>query len=486
MTGGASLGDRRAELLTLFRARATEKTAPFERELPRLLEGLSRPGTEWIQGCGQHLARAQPLAVVFSALSLLDRLLPAVLDGPGLARALESLDALRVAVAETVQLHEQQLVESAVRSEERYLAAARAAGFAIWDWDLSGEHLHWSANAGDILGSPVSELSNIERWLEHVHPADRERVAQGLRQAIAEGKSRWVDSFLFLQPSGGVAGVLARAWIHLDALGRASRVVGGLIDITAQRQLEQQLEARIAQLGNAQAALHDAVRARDEFLSIASHELRTPLTALRLQVNGLTRGPNAERLETSMRSRLEAVDACVERLVHLVDELLDVSKITSGPLEVRLEDVDFCEVVRSVVAALQPSILRSGSALNVKLPETLTGRWDPARLSQIINNLVTNALKYGQRKPIFVSAEKSEGWVKLQVRDHGVGIAAADQARIFERFERAVSIRHFGGFGLGLWIAQQAAEAMGGNIAVESTPGEGSTFTVTLPCGERR
>jgi signal transduction histidine kinase len=117
------------------------------------------------------------------------------------------------------------------------------------------------------------------------------------------------------------------------------------------------------------------------------------------------------------------------------------------------------------------------------LPRTpVTGRWDPLRINQVITNLLSNAMKYGSAHPIEIEVSAEDGRARVVVRDHGVGIAPEDQDRIFERFERLLPIHHFGGFGLGLWIVKQVAQAHGGEVRVESTPGEGSTFIVELPC----
>jgi signal transduction histidine kinase len=131
---------------------------------------------------------------------------------------------------------------------------------------------------------------------------------------------------------------------------------------------------------------------------------------------------------------------------------------------------------------MEGPLAASGSALTLDVPESLVGSWDAMRLEQIATNLLTNAIKYGERRPIAVRLEElPDARARLTVRDHGIGIAAEHLERIFGRFERAVSVRHFGGFGLGLWIVRQVVEALGGTIRVDSVPGAGATFTVELP-----
>jgi signal transduction histidine kinase len=232
-------------------------------------------------------------------------------------------------------------------------------------------------------------------------------------------------------------------------------------------------------------ALRQAVAARDQFMSIASHELKTPLTSLQLQLQSLQRalysgGSEPERVA----QRLKTVTRSTERLGELVNRLLDVSRITSGNLELVLEDVDLVEVANDVIQRFRESLRESGSSVDVAAPAPVRGRWDRMRVDTIVTNLLSNAIKYGQGKPIEVRVEGDGRAARLTVKDQGIGIHPADQARIFERFERAVPERHYGGFGVGLWVARLVAEAHGGRIDVTSAPGQGSTFVLSLPTAE--
>jgi signal transduction histidine kinase len=232
-------------------------------------------------------------------------------------------------------------------------------------------------------------------------------------------------------------------------------------------------------------ALQLAVAARDQFLSIASHELKTPLTTLQLQLQSLQRALYAGSGEPErMAQRLKTVTRSTERLGELVNRLLDVSRITGGRLELVREDVDLAEVVHEVVNRFRESLRESGSRVDAIAPAPVRGRWDRMRLDTIVTNLLSNAIKYGEGKPIELRVEGDGSLARLTVKDHGIGIAHADQARIFERFERAVPERHYGGFGVGLWVARLVAEAHGGCIRVESVPAQGSTFVLELPVGE--
>jgi signal transduction histidine kinase len=232
-------------------------------------------------------------------------------------------------------------------------------------------------------------------------------------------------------------------------------------------------------LGAAIAERNRAVQARDDFLSIASHELSTPLTALSLQVQGQLRA--AEKGADPGREQLEVTRRMVARLGKLIQELLDISRISAGRMQLEREPVDLAAMVREGVARFQQQIVHSKSAVELDADEGVTGNWDRARLDQVLDNLLSNALKFGAGRPIEIAVRASGSVASVEVRDHGIGIDAIDQSRVFERFERAVSRQRFGGFGLGLWIARQVVEAHGGRISVSSVVGRGSTFVVELP-----
>lgn len=184
-------------------------------------------------------------------------------------------------------------------------------------------------------------------------------------------------------------------------------------------------------------------------------------------------------------SQIESVDRSLSRLGRLINDLLDVSRLRVGRLQIDREDVDLAALTRDVVDRHAAEISRARCAVAVHAPEPVVGRWDRPRLDQIITNLVSNAIKYGQGGPVEISVSREGFEGRLSVRDHGIGIDTGEQARIFERFERAVSSRNYGGLGLGLWIVRQLVEAHGGRIFVESRQGEGALFAVVLPLAER-
>ena len=231
-----------------------------------------------------------------------------------------------------------------------------------------------------------------------------------------------------------------------------------------------------------QASKH-AVQLRDEFLSVASHELRTPVTSLQLAVqSALTIGPENNGAPPGfLKHALESAERQTRRVGRLVDALLDVSRIQAGRLELQRESTDLAAVAREVISLLDADARRAGCQVKLEGDIPVVGNWDRARLDQVVTNLLSNAIKYGAGAPIRISVRKLDERARLDVRDEGIGMAASERGRIFERFERAVSAKHYGGLGLGLYIVRRIVDAHGGQIAVESAPGAGAQFVVELP-----
>jgi PAS domain S-box-containing protein len=228
----------------------------------------------------------------------------------------------------------------------------------------------------------------------------------------------------------------------------------------------------------------EAVRSRDEFLSIASHELRTPITSLQLAVQNLLRiarrGSLADRGALVINA-LEVAERQSKHLAKLVDELLDVTRISANRLALDLELVDLAGLARDVLETFAEAIAAARCSAVLDAPSPVVGRWDRARLEQVLTNLLSNAVKYGAGSPVEVAVRGDGEQAWLSVRDHGIGIERERLDQIFGRFERGVSARSYGGLGLGLYIVRQIVTALGGKIRVESELGRGSTFLVELP-----
>jgi signal transduction histidine kinase len=230
--------------------------------------------------------------------------------------------------------------------------------------------------------------------------------------------------------------------------------------------------------------LEREIAALNEFLSTLGHELRNPLAPIVMQAQYL--------LEVAQKSKggsisadwlCERQEAFCNRLlkfVGMLNRIMDISRLNAGRLDLELEPVDASEVVREAGAVFERELNSARSVLRIEAPPSALGFWDRLRLSQIVTNLLSNAVRYGAGKPITVGIEADAEWLRLSVRDEGIGIAAEDQQRIFRRFERAQG-HHSGGFGIGLWIVSETCRAMGGTVEVESSPGRGSTFIVNLP-----
>jgi signal transduction histidine kinase len=229
-----------------------------------------------------------------------------------------------------------------------------------------------------------------------------------------------------------------------------------------------------------------AIEARDQFLAVAAHELRTPLATLALLVDHLmgTLAPavaNPPGAASTHGQQLRLLKRQIDRLTALVVQMLDVSRITRGGLELAPVPIDLRDVVRDVVERFELEIQRRNVSVTVDAPDPVPGAWDAARVDQVVTNLLSNALKYGAGRPIEVSVHGEAARALLVVRDHGVGIPEDERDQVFGPFARATTARYHPGLGLGLWIAQQIVQASAGRISLDSRVEEGSTFTVELP-----
>ncbi|OJH38802.1 hypothetical protein BON30_21485 [Cystobacter ferrugineus] len=228
----------------------------------------------------------------------------------------------------------------------------------------------------------------------------------------------------------------------------------------------------------------ESIRVRDEFLSIASHELKTPLTSMKLRARqvelALAHQPLEPQLRCKVASMLDTFSDQLKRLVQLVEQLLDVSRINTGRLELHLEETDLSSVAREVAERLAEQLEKAGCTLERELEFPVVGEWDRLRLEQVVMNLLTNAMKYGAHRPIRMKVWSEGDKALLRVEDRGLGIPEEDQTRIFELFERAAS-HNYGGLGLGLFIAREIVLAHAGRIWLESEPGVGTTFFVEFP-----
>lgn len=361
----------------------------------------------------------------------------------------------------------------------------------VVSWNKGAERLYgWSAE--EIVGTTSSAFSPI---------ADLENAPQPNLLYIAATKGRSEQEGLHLHRNG------AAFWANVivvplkDELGKLRGFAGVTQNLTERKNAENALrlanESLEKRVQDRTADLREALKTRDEFLSIASHELKTPLTALSLQLQILKRAVVAQNpgIEAGDERAINihspaaliklASDSEVQsgKLNALLDELLDLTRIRIGRFQLHKETVDICALTRSVVESKNAELAHDGIAISVKAESTIVGCWDSIRIEQVVGNLLSNAIKYGDKKPIEVSVvlDSETGCVNLSVLDHGKGIAPEMRSQVFKRFERANAAKGIPGLGLGLYIVHQIVAAHGGSISVASNLGTGSTFTVALP-----
>jgi PAS domain S-box-containing protein len=377
------------------------------------------------------------------------------------------------------------LAELTLASERRYRHLAESIPQIVWRSLPDGNIEYWNHRWYDYTGSAPGMTGEDAR--AYLHPEERERCLALWSEAVESGQpyqtecrilradGTWRWHLRRALPERGPSGEIV-AWLGTDTdIDDRKRADDERIELLV-RERAARFEAEAAQKRAARLYIEarEAVRVRDDFLTVAAHELRTPLTTLRLLAQQLVRGAQAgETSRTVLRS--------VDRLVKLVDQLLDVSRIAGGRAQLQVERADLRAVVQEAAARLGEEAGRSGCTISVHEDGPVLAEFDPLRIEQVVANLLTNAIKYGRGKPIELSLERGKHHVRLLVRDQGIGVATEEQGRIFERFARAVSVREYGGLGLGLFISKQIVEAHGGSIRVASTPGSGATFLVELP-----
>jgi signal transduction histidine kinase len=237
-------------------------------------------------------------------------------------------------------------------------------------------------------------------------------------------------------------------------------------------------------LEQAQQQLKRAVTMRDDFMSMVSHELRTPLNTLYLQVQMRKKILTGEVKQSdlpTLRKMVERDERQIRSMVRLIDDMLDVSRLRTGTLAMSYAPADLATITRGVVDSMVEPALVAGCMLTLETPDTLPLVCDEFRVEQVVTNLLTNALRYGAGHPVAVRVEAEGDSALVVVKDGGIGIAQADQDRIFGQFERTDDARKVAGLGLGLFITRHIARAHGGEVSVRSEPGQGAQFTVRLP-----
>jgi PAS domain S-box-containing protein len=362
--------------------------------------------------------------------------------------------------------------EEALRQSEEKLRQmiASVRDYALFMLDPKGRVASWNPGAERIKGYREEEILG-EHFSRFFPPEDIAMGKPARELEIAAAQERFEDENWRVRKDG------SRFWAHviITPIRDSLNGLGGFVKIT--RDLTERRKTEEERLRLAQAK--EAIRLRDEFLSIASHELKTPLTALQLQLLGIH--DRVAPIDEDVTKRVDRAMRVGGRLAQLIEALLNVSRIATGKLKLNFEAFDLSDAVREIVERLRDSAASAGSELSIRVADSINGQWDRLRIEQVLMNLISNSIKYAAGTPIRLSVSQENDLAILKVQDKGPGIPEADLSRIFERFERASSTRHYGGLGLGLYVADQIARAHGGTIVASNLPGGGACFTVRLP-----
>ena len=374
-------------------------------------------------------------------------------------------------------------------ADQTYLLIDALRDYAIFMLDKEGHVTSWNRGAARLIGYEPAEIVGQHISIFYT-PEDRHACHADAQLKKAQDEGRCEEQGWRLRKNGepfwahvGVTAIYDEAE-QLQGFAKVTR------DLTEQRQAHEETRAaeeRATQEKERAMEAALALKVRDEFISMAAHDLRTPLTALRLRVQGIeqllrkTAKDAAIEFPAKLWDRVSSVKQQVERFAHLIDRLLDFSRIAGGRLEILPEKADIAHLVRQTVDEFREPAAEEGVQIELNVPPTAEGVWDATRVQQVVANLLSNALKYGAGKPVSVTLEQTDDEVSIAVRDHGIGIKASDFDIIFARFERTAAAQNYAGLGLGLYITKHILSAHGGRVEVASAIDCGSTFTVRLP-----
>lgn len=388
-------------------------------------------------------------------------------------------------------------------NEERLRLATEMAEIAIWEYDFQTNQMSRSANHDQLYGQPWQERWDIGRFTEATHPDDRERANALIQAAVApSGPDSYAFDFRVIWPDGSLHWLWVKGGVvKRDAAGRGQMVRGVLHDITERKQsqsvierlheelqryateLEQRVTERTAELVVARDRAESADRLKSSFLATMSHELRTPLNSV-IGFTGVLLQKIPGPLNAEQEKQLNFVRKAGRHLLALISDVLDISKVEAGELRLAREPFDFAALLARVGAAFALEAGHRGLAFKlVPCPGVVQLTGDTRRVEQVLNNLISNALKFTAHGSITLACEREDHGVLVSVSDTGVGIKAEDLNKLFRPFSQIETglsgLRE--GTGLGLAITKHLVEAMGGEVKVESNWGQGSRFSFTLP-----
>jgi PAS domain S-box-containing protein len=372
--------------------------------------------------------------------------------------------------------------EAKLRGEQRFRKLLESAPDAMIIVDTQGVVVQVNAQAEKLYGYGRRELMGQE--IEMLAPAElREEYRAERTLYLRDPKLRPMSAGIELRglrKDGSEFPLeVSLSPIEMDD----GIVIAAAVRDMSERLRAQKMEVELAQEQAARIAAEEAVRIRDEFVAVAGHELKTPLAAMLLQIQVLRRTVKSAS-PSDLESRVDTIARSGARFERLVEQVLDVSRITAGRLRLEKAPCDLVELAKGVADRFSDASAQARCAVSVRAEGHVEGVWDRSRLEAVIGNLLSNALKFGRGKPIDILVSKDRGQAVVRVEDHGIGIEPEERYKLFQRFERALAARDYGGFGLGLWICRNVVEASGGTIEVDSEVQRGSTFTVRLPLGD--
>jgi signal transduction histidine kinase len=335
----------------------------------------------------------------------------------------------------------------------------------------------------DMNGFELAELMRGTEKTKHIPIVFVSAAGREMNYAFTGYESGAVD---FLQKPLDIQAVQSKVTVFVELFRQRQAINEQVIALEKSRKEQ---EILLSELRAAQNELQHAVRMRDDFMSIVSHELRTPLNGLVLETQlrklRLNKGDTSAFTPDKLKAMTERDERQINSLVRLIEDMLDVSRIRTGKLSIRPTRFDLAALVGRVLENYSAQIAAAGCEVTLSAAEPVTGLWDEFRIEQVVVNLLTNALRYGAKKPVDLRVRATPEGACIEVQDHGIGISVPDLARIFQQFERVSSNEVTQGLGLGLYITEQIVASHQGTIEVESHPGQGSLFRVYLPLESR-